>query len=87
MDNPKSETASHKSEEPYKISNQITKIRMAELKETIRTQRNQLENLFHEINHLQKKEEKHQQSIEAYDILDRYVKRMTEKNTAVKTFW
>ena len=57
------------------------------LEQKIRTQRNQIENLYHEINNLQEKEEEHQERIKAFDKLDRYVKRMSKNNRNVKTLW
>ena len=57
------------------------------LKHTISTQRNQIKNLFHEIKHIQEKEDEHQERTKAFDKLDRYVKKMTENNRKVKTLW
>ena len=57
------------------------------LKDTIRTQENQMQNLYHKLNYLQQKEYEHEKRIKAYDKLDRYVKRMSNNNNQVKTQW
>ena len=57
------------------------------LKQKIRTQTNQIGQLYIEINNLQEKEEEHQERIQAFDKLDRYVKRMTKNNQKAKTLW
>ena len=57
------------------------------LKQKIRTQTNQIAELYIEINNLQEKEEEHQERIEKYNKLDRYLKRMSKNNQKVKTLW
>ena len=57
------------------------------LKHMISTQTNQIGELYLEVSLLQKKEDEHQERIKALDKLDRYVKKMREKNRKVKTVW
>ena len=57
------------------------------LKHMISTQTNQIGNLYLEVSFLQEKEDDNQKRIQAYDKLDRYVKRMKNNNNQVKNFW
>ena len=57
------------------------------LKHMISTQTNQIGNLYLEVSNLQEKEDDHLERIQAYDKLDRYFKRLTKKNSEVKTEW
>ena len=57
------------------------------LKHTIKTQTNQIQQLYTQIVNLQEKEEEHQERIKAFDKLDRYVKRMNNKNRKIKNIW
>ena len=57
------------------------------LKHTIMTQTNQIEDLYHQINHLQEKEDEQQERIKAFNKFDEYVKRMCKNNRKVKTVW
>ena len=61
--------------------------RIAAFKETIKNQRLQIHDLHQENNRLQDREDDHQELNEAFDRLDRYTKRMTEKNKKLKNFW
>ena len=57
------------------------------LKQMVRTQTTQIQQLYTRIVNLQEKEVEHQKSIEAYDKLDQYHKKMTENSKQVKIFW
>lgn len=82
----KPDTSSEASEEETQDKNRL-KEKSQFLRHTVRTQRNQIETLYREINLLQEKEEERLARIEAFDKLDRYVKRMSKNNGKVKTFW
>lgn len=58
-----------------------------DLEHTVKTQTSQIHQLYAQIIKLQEKEAEHRKHLEAFDKLDRYVKRMTEKNNQVKIFW
>ena len=57
------------------------------LEQTVKTQTNQIENLYLEINNLQEKKAYQQEKNEEYDKLDKYLKKMSKKNRKVKTVW
>ena len=57
------------------------------LKQTVRTQTNQIGDLYHEINHLQQKEDENEKNTKVLDKLNRYVNKMRKNNRKVKTYW
>ena len=83
---PKSDTSSDALDEDIQIINQLEQKNLF-LKHTIMTQTNQIEDLYHQINHLQEKEDEQQERIKAFEKLDGYMKRMCENNRKVKTVW
>ena len=83
----KTDTSKDKSEEKNTQEIDQLKEKNKILKGTIKTQENQIENLYHEINNLQEKNEEHNKPIKALNKLDRDVKRMNNKNRKIKNFW
>ena len=63
------------------------RVRITELRDTIKTQRVQIQDLFRENDRLQETKDEHRELTETFDRLDHYTKRMTEKNKQVQTFW
>ena len=84
---PKSDTSNDASDEEDTPEIYQPKEKNDYLKQTIRFQKNKIEDLNYQINHLQEKEDEHQECIKAYNKLDRFVKKMTIKNIQVKIFW
>ena len=84
---PKSDTSNDASDEEDTPEIYQPKEKNDYLKQTIRFQKNKIEDLNYQINHLQEKEDEHQERIKAYNKLDRFVKKMTIKNIQVKIFW
>ena len=54
---------------------------------TIRTQNNQIQQLYTQIFNLQEKKDDQEKCIKAYNEHDRYVKRMNNKNRKIKNIW
>ena len=61
--------------------------RILELKETIRTQRLQLQNLLRENNDLHNDQDEHLRVLDNFNRVDQHARRMITKNTEVKGFW
>ena len=57
------------------------------LMHTIRTQNNQIQQLYTQIFNLQEKKDDQEKCIKAYNEHDRYVKRMNNKNRKIKNIW
>lgn len=83
----KNDTSSDASDEDDTEDINQLKLENRNLKHTVRTQTNQIGDLYHKINNLQEKEDKHQERIKDYNKIDRYLKRMTKNNSEVKTLW
>ena len=83
----KSDASSCDSDQSLTEDHQKMKEKLRNLNRTIRNQRQQIHELNQQIFNHQNREDDHQTLRDEFDRLDRYLKRMTKKNSKVKEFW